>query len=259
MHDNGFAGAAFDTGDGGVGDDVDAFVGEELVECFADVGILPVNEGRIALDDGDVGTEAAHGLSQLEADEAAAEDEEMLGEGGDLEEFDVGHGGGVGEARDGVDGGTGAGVEEDVVGAQGAGATGVEGDFDGLFRDEATEAHDDLGFGFRVVGEVRLAEAVDHALAAGAHGFHVDVPVAVDDAELCAALEEGGDLGGVDDVLAGKAGDVGAGSAYTLVFDIGDLLALRAEMPGEVFAAFSAADDDCVVLFGCGHWFSVGE
>jgi hypothetical protein len=24
-------------------------------------------------------------------------------------------------------------------------------------------------------------------------------------------------------------------------------------VPGQVFAGFSAADDECVVLFGCGH------
>ena len=115
-------------------------------------------------------------------------------------------------------------------------------------------------FRFGVVGEVHVTKTVDHALAASADGFHVDVPFSVDDAELCAALEEGGDLGGVDDVLAGEAGDVGAGSAETLVFDVGNFFALEAEMPGEIFAAFSAANDDCVVLFRGGHeGFSLGE
>jgi len=169
----------------------------------------------------------------------------------------VGERGGFGEAGDGVDGGAGAGVQEDEVGAEGAGATGVEGDFDGLVGDEAAEAHDDLGVRLCVVGEVHVAETVDHALTAGADGLHVDVPFAVDDAELCAALEEGGHLRGMDNVFAGKTGDVWTGSAYALVFDVGDLFALGAEVPGEIFSAFSAADDDCVVLFWGGHYLSV--
>ena len=100
---------------------------------------------------------------------------------------------------------------------------------------------------------MRVAEAVDHELTASADAGHIDVPVAVDDAELGAALEEGGDFGGVDDVFAGEAGDVGTGSTDTFVFDVGDVLALRAEGPGEIFSCLSAADDECVVLFWGGH------
>ncbi len=155
----------------------------------------------------------------------------MFGEDVEFEDFDVGHRVGFYEARNGVDGGAGACVEEDAVGAEGAGATGVEGDFDGFFGNEAAEAHDYFGVAFGVVAEVHVAEAVDHELAAGADAGHIDVPVAVDDAELGAALEEGGDFGGVDDVFAGEAGDVGTGSTEALVFYVSDLMALRAKVP----------------------------
>ena len=208
-----FAGGSFDAGDSGVGGDVDALVPEELIEAFDYVGVFAVSEGGVALDDGDMGAEAAYGLGELKPDEAATEDDEVLGKDVEFEGFDVRHGRGFGEAGDGIDGGVRAGVEEDTVGAEGAGATCVECDFDGFFSDEAAEAHDDLGVAFGVVAEVHVAKAVDHALAAGADPHHIDVPVAVDDAELGAVLEERGDFGGVDDVFAGQAGDVGAGAA----------------------------------------------
>ena len=226
---------------------------KELLDEFDYVGIFAVNQGWVAFDDGDVGSEAAHGLGELETDEAAAEDEEVFGEGGEFEDFDVSEGGRFGEARDGVDGGAGASVEEDVVRAQGARTTSVEGDFDGLVGDEATKAHDDLGVGLCVIGEMHVAEAVDHALTTGADGLHVNVPFAVDDAELCAALEEGSDLCRVNDVFTRQAGDVGAGSADAFVFDVCYLLALGTKVPGEVLSAFSAAYNDCVVLFWGGH------
>ena len=66
----------------GIGDDLDAFVAEELLEAFDDVGIFAVSECWVAFDDGDAGTEAAHGLCEFKADVAAAEDEQMLGEDG---------------------------------------------------------------------------------------------------------------------------------------------------------------------------------
>ena len=161
---------------------------------------------------------------------------------------------GFDEAGNGFDGGAGAGVDEDAVGAEGAGTASVEGDFNGLLCDEAAEAHDDLGVALGEVGEVDLHVVVDQLLAAGVDAGHIDVPVAVDDAELGAALEVLSDFGAVDDVLAGKAGDVGTGSADALVLDGDDALSLRAEGPRHVFACFSAADDDCVVLFrGGGH------
>ena len=250
---DGCSGDAFDAGDGGVGDDVDVFVAEELLKGFGDVRVFPVEEAGIALDDGDAGTETAHGLGELEADVASAGDEEMLGEGVEFEGLDMGERLGFGEAGDGIDGGTGAGVNEDLWRGECAGASGVEVDLDGVDVEEAAETFDDFGAALFEIAEVDLVEAVDHFLATGTNFCHVDVPCVVDDAELRAALEEGRDFGAVDDVLGGKAGYVGAGSADLVLFDGGDTLALRAEMPGDEFSCFSGADDDGVVLFGCGQ------
>jgi hypothetical protein len=101
---------------------------------------------------------------------------------------------------------------------------------------------------------VHFVEVVDHFALAGANTGHVDVPLAVDDAELGAALKVRGYLGTVDDVLAGQTGDVGTGSAHGFLFYNDGVGAVRGEMPGEVFACFAAADDDCVVLLWDGHW-----
>ena len=77
-----------------------------------------------------------------------------------------------------------------------------------------------------VVGEVDLKVGIDQLLAMGVDARHIDVPVSADHAELCASPEEGRDFGAVDHVLAGKAGDVGAGSPDALVFDVDDVLSL---------------------------------
>ena len=157
------------------------------------------------------------------------------------------------EAGDGIDGGSGAGVDEDAVGAQGARASGAEVDLDGVGVEQASEAHDDFGAALFEVVEMHLVEAVNHFSLASSDGGHVDVPFAVVDAELGAALKVRGYLGAVDDVLGWKTGDVGAGSADGVLFDGGDTLALRAEMPGHEFACFSRADDDGVVLLRGGQ------
>ena len=72
------------------------------------------------------------------------------------------------------------------------------------------------------------------------------------DAELLAAAEVGGDLGGVDDVLARQAGDVRAGAADVPALDDRHLLSLGGEGPRQVFARFTTAQHDDVVFFGHG-------
>jgi len=135
------AGETFNAADGGVGNDVDAFVVEELLDGFGDIGVFAVGEGGVALDDGDAGAEAPHGLGEFKTDVAAADDEEMFGYGVELEGFDVGERMSFEEAGDGVDGRAGAGVDEDLVGGEDAGATGVEVDLDGFGADEFAKAH----------------------------------------------------------------------------------------------------------------------
>ena len=95
---------------------------------------------------------------------------------------------------------------------------------------------------------VYLMKAIDHLSLVGADGIHIDAPVAVDDAELRAALKVRRYFGAMDDVFAGQAGNIGTGSAHNVLFDDDGATAVRGEMPGHVFTSFAAADNDCVVL-----------
>ncbi len=62
VQSDGFAGGAFDAREAGVGDDLDAFVLEELLEAFDDVGVFVVGDAGVAFDDGDACAETADGL-----------------------------------------------------------------------------------------------------------------------------------------------------------------------------------------------------
>ena len=85
----------------GVEADVDAFVFENFFDGGGDVFVLVGDEVRLHFDDGDLAAEAAVHLAELDADVAAADDDEMLGNEVDLEH------GGVGEVIDLVDAGRG--------------------------------------------------------------------------------------------------------------------------------------------------------
>ena len=126
----------------------------------------------------------------------------MFGKGVELKGFNVCKRSGFEQAGDGIKGGAGAGVDEDPVGTEGTGSAGEEINLNGLFPDKMTEALDDLCAALLEVGEVQLVEAIDHLPAAGVDASHIDVPVAMNHAELGASLKEGGYLGAMDNVLA---------------------------------------------------------
>ena len=64
----------------GMGADADALVLEDAAHGLGDVGVLAADDLRALLDDGDLGAEAAEGLGELEADVAAADDDEVAGQ-----------------------------------------------------------------------------------------------------------------------------------------------------------------------------------
>ena len=94
--------------------DVDAFGLEDVFDGDGDVFVLAGDEARHLFDDGDFAAEAAVHLPELEADVAAADDDEML-----RQEVDLEHGG-VGEVLDLIDAGhvgdagAAADVDEDL-------------------------------------------------------------------------------------------------------------------------------------------------
>ena len=91
---------AGDRCDGRIEEDLDTFVVEECRDACAYVGIFAMKECGVAFQDGDPATEAAHRLCELEADVAAAENEDVFGERVEFERFDMCEWTGCGEARD---------------------------------------------------------------------------------------------------------------------------------------------------------------
>ena len=128
-----------------------------------------------------------------------------------------------------------------VLSAKDAGSSIGKRDLDRFRSDEATGTHHQLGPARLEFIQVYLDKVIDHPALSIAHGRHVDFTVVLGDAELLASEKIGSDLGAMDDVFAGKAGDVGAGASHVLAFDQGQSLALPAEGPGEIFAGFAAA------------------
>jgi len=54
---------------------------------------------------------------------------------------------------------------------------------------------------------------------------------------------------GVDDVLAGKAGNVGTGTADVTPLDDSRFLSSGSHVPGDVLAGFTATEHEKVVVF----------
>src|SRR5262249_8610217 len=80
--------------------DLDPFAAEDPLKLRRDVRILALDELLSVRDDGHAAPEAAVRLGELEADIAAAEDDEMLGQPIDLEQLDVRERSGIRQAGD---------------------------------------------------------------------------------------------------------------------------------------------------------------
>ena len=90
------------------------------------VGIFPLEQARAALDDRDAAAEPPHRLGEFQADVAAAEDDEVLGQPFEVQGFDVRHRPGVGKPGHIRNAGAGADVDEDALAPQRPRAAGVQ-------------------------------------------------------------------------------------------------------------------------------------
>ena len=70
--------------------DLDPLVAEEPLDRLGDVRVLAVDQRAVPLDDGHAAAEPAERLRQLEADVAAAQDDQVLREFAQLQSLDVG-------------------------------------------------------------------------------------------------------------------------------------------------------------------------
>ena len=102
----------------GAGADGDALGGQDVADRLGDVGVFVGDQARTLLDHGDLRAETAEGLGELEADVAAADHDQVFGQGVEREEGAVvqrPHPIDAGQVRDG---GAGADVEEDLRGRE---------------------------------------------------------------------------------------------------------------------------------------------
>ena len=71
---------------------LDAFVAQHLQERRGNIGVLPRGELWSRFKDGDAAAEAPIGLREFQADIAAAEYNEVVGQAVKLEQLDIGEG-----------------------------------------------------------------------------------------------------------------------------------------------------------------------
>ena len=98
--------------DGGPGQDLDPLVPEEPLDRLGDVRVLAMDQRAVPLDDGHAAAEAAERLRQLEADVAAAQDDQVSREVVQLQGLDVGQRARLREAGGVVDPGARPGVDD---------------------------------------------------------------------------------------------------------------------------------------------------
>src|SRR6266849_8236957 len=93
-----------------------------------------------------------------------------------------------------------------------------------------------------------IYQAGDHLALALTHGRHVDLPVIFGDAKFLASSEVRSNLRAMDDVLARKTGDVGAGTPDIFSLNDGGLHPLFGQGPGNEFAGRPAAQHEEIVF-----------
>jgi hypothetical protein len=153
---------------------VDALVFHQLPERVGHVGVLSFEQPRAVLDDRDAAAEAPHGLGEFQADVAAAEDDEVLGQAFQVQGLDVRHGCGSGQPGHVGYTSAGADVDEDTLAPEQARAARVQGYVDGFRFREARFAHDQLRAAGFELAEVDFHQLIDHLPFATCDAGHVD-------------------------------------------------------------------------------------
>src|SRR5271165_857734 len=192
---------------------LDALVLKQAQDRFRDVGILVTGELGGTFHDGDPAAESAQGLSKLEPDEPASDDEEVLGQTIQFQRFNVGQRFGFFEAGHIGKGRACADVQKDPIARKNERGAIVRSHLDRLWRHEARFAHNQLGAAVFEFIEVHLDEAVDHLALARADGGHVDRNGTGHNPELRRVTRQIRDLSAVNNVLAWQACDVWARAA----------------------------------------------
>ncbi len=236
----------------GLENKVDVFAGEDLAEQVGQPGVELLEQSLAAFENGDAGAEARKHLSHLQGDDAAADDQQRLGEAGQV------HGGVAGQV---IDLGQAGDVEGTRIAAAGQKEAlrrqGLRPDAQLPRRDEPTVAAQDANVRLAVEDLLVVLPAQRrHRLALDLHQAPaVRQPRFQVEAECRPAPGGEAVLGLVDQRLARYTAPVDAGAAEVALLHHQDLGAFagRLQRPGE--GGGSGAEYDDVV--GDAHWLSL--
>ena len=192
---------------------LDAALAERALEVLGDRLLLVRHEVGERLDDRDVGAERLPDARELDADDAAAEDRDLLRDEVELERL-LARDDAAADLEAGQRARVGAGGEHDVLADEA-----VVADLDGVRGDEAALAFDE-GDAARLDESLQALElARDDALAVLRHRRDVDALERRADAELRGLAGVVGDLGGVQQRLRRDASAVQARAAELVLLD----------------------------------------
>ena len=144
-------------------------------------------------------------------------------------------------------------IENHALARQDPCAAAIEADFDGLRCNEPAGAHDQLGPARLVIIEMHGDQAIDHLSLARQHLRHVDDGGTRHHPELVCMAHQIGDFGAPDLILAGQAVRVRAGTADQLALDNGGAMPRIGHIPSQVFASFTAAEDEHAIALRLGR------
>ncbi len=233
------------------GVELDAPLAERALQLLRGGGVLGGDEPGEALDDLDLDAQGPPGGGELGADDAAADDDGLVRQLGEVERVLGGDDPLAVDLQTGEGLGVGAGREDDVPAGDGPAAV----DLDRVRADELAGAVDDLD----LVGLEQALEALVHlgddAVLVLVDAGHVDALEVGQDAELLGVAGVVGDLAGVEQRLRGDAAAVQTGAADLVLLDQGHGHAQvrRAERAG-VTAAAATQDHYVVSCVRVAHW-----
>src|SRR5882762_2808681 len=179
---------------------------------MCDVRILPAHKLRPRLDDRHATTEAKVSLGQFETDIAAPEHDQMWRQVVELQSLNMGERSGGLEARNARNYRVRSDVEENLVARQYACPALIQAHLERFGCHETPSPHDQFGAGRLVLLQMEINFAINHVALALANLCHVGRDRTGHRAELPSAMRQMCDPRAPNLILAGQAGDVGAGA-----------------------------------------------
>ena len=233
--------------------DVDAILFEHREDGRGHVRILTAEKLRPELQNRDLTAEPAERLRELHPHISAAEHNQVRREPVELQRFDMRQRPSVGETRDARDRRAGAEIQKQAVGDEAARAAFSKSRLDRARPHKDAFGKEELEMRDRELPAVDRDHAVDHLALALAYSLHVHRRRVDTHAVRRGAPDQIGDLGAADHVLARQAGDVRTRSANQGALDHHDGPALLRQVPGDILARLTPAEDDVLDVYGLSH------